>query len=262
MEAERLRRPILRFTIYELHSQICCGILPRMGNATMPVRQRAAKPGRPRALTLEDIVEAARRMGLANLKMPALAAELGIGAGTLYNYVSSRAELLRLVVMQRPKTPLVDNGKDDWREIVRTHTRDTFLHLVEEPELLDLFMRGVVGPDIVLGNLESFVACLTRRGFEPREAYIVLSAVNTLCFGAMVRHHYTKLVDDADGSAPKIIRSSLRNLSDGEFPTLRAIFDTAADVHFDFNTLLEVMIEGLAVQLGREHGKSNPALYL
>ena len=223
-----------------------------MGKGIEPVRQHAAKLGRPRVLTLDDIVEAAQRTGLNNLKMPALAAELGIGAGTLYNYVDSRDELLRLVAMRRLRPPHVDNGTDDWREMVRTHARVSFSYWVDEPEFIDQFMRGVVGPDIMLDNLESFVTSLVSRGFEPREAYIVISAVNTFCFGAIVRHHYATMAMNSEGKMRPIIRDSLRKRGADELPNLRAIFDTAEDPHFDFNILLEVTIKGLAAQLSRD----------
>ena len=51
-------------------------------------------PGRPRALSVEQIVEAALADGLENVSMPSVADRLGVARSGLYRYVTDRDDLV------------------------------------------------------------------------------------------------------------------------------------------------------------------------
>jgi AcrR family transcriptional regulator len=73
-----------------------------------PDRGGSRAVGRPRALTIEEILDAAIGLGLTGISLPVLAAKLGIATATLYNYVANRGELLRLAALrQAPHVKLV-----------------------------------------------------------------------------------------------------------------------------------------------------------
>jgi TetR/AcrR family transcriptional regulator, tetracycline repressor protein len=82
-----------------------------------------AKPrGRPATITRDDVVNAAlrlaRQVGLDRFTIQQLADELGVAPMTLYHYVSSRSELVQLVVeelLSRVEIPGPETGAWDVR---------------------------------------------------------------------------------------------------------------------------------------------------
>jgi AcrR family transcriptional regulator len=95
------------------------GELPASIAAAWGMRERPGKGPRP-GLSLEKIVAAAVRVGaadgLAAVSMARVAAELGAGTMALYRYVSSKSELLDLMVDAAfgPPPPLPE-PTPDWR---------------------------------------------------------------------------------------------------------------------------------------------------
>lgn len=93
--------------------------LPASIAAAWGMRERPGKGPRP-GLSLEKIVAAAVRVGaadgLASVSMSRVAAELGAGTMALYRYVSSKSELLDLMVDAAfgPPPPLPETTMD-WR---------------------------------------------------------------------------------------------------------------------------------------------------
>lgn len=206
---------------------------------------RRARTGRPRSLTLNTVLEAANRIGLSGIRMSELAAELGIGTATLYNYVSDRDELLRLAATWRlPQPKLVDEDQD-WREIVRAHAANMLDFWMAEPQLIDQFMRGVVGPEVVIDYLEEFLAALRRRGFSASDAYRALSAVNTMVFGLVVRNYYVRSVSNKDGGHKGTIRQAMRLRDEADLPNLRAVIAEIDDPDHDVKTAIDAVICGL-----------------
>ena len=57
--------------------------------------------GRPRRLTLDQLLDTALDMGLAELSMKDLASRLEVGIATLYRYVDNREALIRLAAGRR-----------------------------------------------------------------------------------------------------------------------------------------------------------------
>src|SRR5687767_8427203 len=83
----------------------------------MPSHRRTI--GRPRLLTRELVIDAAIEIGLAAISMKRLAEHLGVGTATLYQYVGSRDELLKLAA-ERQVSSLDMAGTDDlhWSKYV------------------------------------------------------------------------------------------------------------------------------------------------
>lgn len=156
--------------------------------------------GRPRALRLEDILDQAIGMGLEGVSMPALAEQLGIGTSTLYNYVANREDLVRQAALRRSRHPAFNDVGQAWRDVVRAHAKQSYAIWSSEPQLLDQYMRGGIGPDHLVDYLEGFLNALRRRGFDPDLAYCIYSTVNTVVFGAAMRTYAFKAM--ADGGLP------------------------------------------------------------
>lgn len=120
------------------------------GGGSMPIsRPRNGKPG----LTLDRIVEAAVSVadaeGLDAVSMRRLAAELGVGAMSLYTHVPGKAELLE-VMLDRVLSTLEPGDDTDagWRERLTAAAHDYFQLLCAHPWMLGVvaLSRPVLGP--------------------------------------------------------------------------------------------------------------------
>jgi AcrR family transcriptional regulator len=209
------------------------------------------KTGRPRVLTLDEILDAAIAVGLANISMPTVAAKLGTGAATLYNYVKSRDELLRLAALKQARRPPLDDLGQDWRALAKTYGRKFYEFWSLEPQMLTQYMDGAIGPDLMVDYVESFLAAMSRRGFEPDAAYRVLSAVNTSVLGAVARTAYLRSLAKRGERHGALVARTLRERA-GELTNLRACSVFADEERaYDFETILERVVESFAAEFDR-----------
>jgi AcrR family transcriptional regulator len=209
----------------------------------MKVSTRA--PGRPRALTIAQILDAAIGHGLTNISMPALAAKLGIATATLYNYVANREELVRLAALRAGTRPVTDDLEQDWRDYVRDHAKQFFKFWVSEPQLLAQYTTGIIGPEDLLEYMESFLAAMRRRGFSANGAYQLLSAVNTTVLGGVARaRHLAALLERGESYSARI-RRSLRERE--QLPNVRACIKFIDEGNvYNLNEAVERVIEHYA----------------
>jgi AcrR family transcriptional regulator len=158
-----------------------------MAKASVRAKDRSGKAlGRPRRLTLRAVVEAASKMGLEDLSMSGLAARLGVGIATLYTYVESRDELLRLVAVHRAWRPHLPDTNQHWSEIVRAHAAGIFALFSTDPELLVQVISGALGPEEELDEIENFLKLLVARGFTTEQAYTLYRAASQIGIGGAV----------------------------------------------------------------------------
>jgi AcrR family transcriptional regulator len=142
--------------------------------------------GRPRRLTLVAVVEAASKIGLEDLSMSALAARLGVGIATIYTYVDSREELLRLVAARRAWRPHLVETNQHWSEVVRSHAAGIFTLFSTEPGLLAQVVSGALGPEEELDEIENFLKLLVARGFTTEAAFTLYRAASQIGIGAAI----------------------------------------------------------------------------
>jgi AcrR family transcriptional regulator len=137
--------------------------------------------GRPRALTIEMIVDAGLRVGPGRLTMKAVAAELNVAVGTLYRYVGNRDGLIELIAKRQLRE--FQDERQPWQEFLRTFAWSCFRVMRANPGLLKLYLEGAFGPDTDADALESFLDGMIRRGFTAREAAWLYLYVQALGFG-------------------------------------------------------------------------------
>jgi AcrR family transcriptional regulator len=208
------------------------------------------KTGRPRVLSLDDILDAANAIGLTEVSMPAVAARLGVGAATLYSYVGGRAELVRLASLKKGRqTGVVDVGQD-WRTLVRDYAKGFFDLWSSEPQLVIQYMQGGIGPDVLLDYLDSFIGAMERRGFSTSEAFKVYTNVNTTVMGAVVREAYRRFLHAQGTDLRQTVTAALTERGADELPRVRACAEILDEERtFEFETALERVIEALASEL-------------
>lgn len=149
-----------------------------------------APTGRPRQFALEDILDAGLALieseGLSALTMNALAARLGTGRATLYNYVESRDELVDLMlgraVSEEAPLSVALLGKP-WTEALLDHMLTAFRNGLARPALLQL---SLATPKLHLGVAargQDEILALQSIGFTPSRAAEVFRILVTQLLG-------------------------------------------------------------------------------
>jgi AcrR family transcriptional regulator len=210
----------------------------------------ARTAGRPRSLVLEDVLDAAIELGLGGISMTALAARLGVGTATIYTYVASRDELVRLAALRQAKRPRLDDLGGDWSDLVRGHAGRFFDLWSVEPQLMLQHMQGLIGPDAQFDYLESFLAALVRRGFTVAAGYRLYVTVNAVVHGAVVRAVHLRALKEQGRPYEDAVRLGLAQRRLDELPHLRACTYLGHDDRaFPFEDMLERVIESFDREL-------------
>jgi AcrR family transcriptional regulator len=210
-----------------------------------------AQPSRT-GLTAEQVARAALdfldRNGLEALSMRRLAAELGVGAMTLYGYYRSKDELLEAVVDAAVSgvRPALD-AKDPWRDQLTTLMRDARHAIGRHPALARLrATRPVLRPE-ALRFAEASLAILRGAGFDDRVAALSFRLLFTYVFGFV-----TFSPAEHDREAVAEAEHAIRALPTRDYPNLTAAGpETAAamggDEAFDYG--LARILDGLETAL-------------
>lgn len=173
---------------------------------TLTHKSSAKRRGRPRSLTLDNIVQTACELPPGALDMATLAGRLKVGVATLYGYVEGREHLMRLVTERKGQLqPILDHGQP-WQDILREHARSTYQTATEWPGLISQIMQGGVFGDVEAQYLEHLIELLCTRGFSPGKALEMYYGVNQLVLGAAVTGIYLRATEETGGHAALLNR--------------------------------------------------------
>ncbi len=231
----------------------------------------ARPPRRARSLSRREIVRAAVAVADAEgsdaISMRRIARELGAGAMSLYWHVSSKEELLDLMVdaVQGEDQPPETSG--DWRADLAAIARNQRAALHRHRWVMD-YMGGrpPMGPNS-LRNAEHGLAALDSLGLGGEVAINVLMTVLTYVMGAVLRelqeeraeHDWTRGLDGlTQDEVEKQISEYMRWLRrSGRYPRLTGMIDAGIDpdaretrdARFEFG--LACLLDGVASRLAR-----------
>jgi len=108
--------------------------------------------GRPRRLTLDQLLDTALDMGLADLSMKDLASRLEVGIATLYRYVDNREALIRLAAGRRARRAApVDIGQP-WQDITCQYAETLFSSVGRDAALVIEFIEARWGIAVELNS--------------------------------------------------------------------------------------------------------------
>jgi AcrR family transcriptional regulator len=128
-----------------------------------PPTRRGPKP----AYTVTDIIAAAMALaddeGATALSLPKIAQRLGLTPNALYRYVSSRDELVLLLMDAGVGAP-PESLPPDWRPGATAWVRELIARYRARPWLADLPVRGAPVTPNLLGWLESLLRVLAGTG--------------------------------------------------------------------------------------------------
>ncbi|GAA4208482.1 TetR family transcriptional regulator [Streptosporangium oxazolinicum] len=159
----------------------------------------ARSGGRTPRIGTRDIVRAGRALGMSELSVKAVAAELGVTAAALYRHVDGRWGLERLV----GESILADLVlHDDPRHGLEPHLLSfasqlrafTLDHPGMARYLQVLFPRGEAGRQVLSAEVEALI----RRGYTPEGAVVVSGAVASLTIAMAASEEYGVAMERED----------------------------------------------------------------
>jgi TetR/AcrR family tetracycline transcriptional repressor len=224
---------------------------PDAANGAAPIRQR----GRPRQISRERIVSAARNLPPEALTMQAVAEALGVDPKALNYHVGDRAGLHELVALDVFESELrrVELPADgDWQLVSRTYAaalRDAFMQLGVLATSFHLPAASGLG---ALAPVERVLQALVDAGFDVDQAGRALTLITETAYAAG-RAAVLAAQSRVHPNVPEIA-SALQNAGPDDFPMLRQVVasNTADDRdagQLEFN--LTVVIAGLEQVLAR-----------
>lgn len=198
--------------------------LRRSAELLWGTRERSTRGPKP-GLTLERIVAAAIAVadadGLDGLSMRRVAAELGVGAMSLYRYVPGKAELLDLMLDQvsGPSEAVCGAAVQGWRAAIEVIAWEGRALYLAHPWLLQVnWSRPVFGPNTLAG-FEQSIATLDGLGLTGQEKVSIMITVDSFVTGNVrqqVRY----------ASAPEETGISNEDFWSQQYPVLEAAMST------------------------------------
>jgi len=213
-------------------------------------------------LTRDRIVEAAVAVvddaGIDALTMRAVSKRLGAGTMSLYRHVTSREELLDLVLEAMASEIRVSPLSGQWRDDLATIARDMLAGLVKRPQLTVLLTSriGQGGPE--LPTLDRTLGVLREAGFGRRGAVRANHALGNLVAGAALwgAVGITGTTGDDREARRRVTPEVAAGLPADVFPNLAwvgpKIATDSIDDRFEFG--LACLLDGFEAYLTRRNG--------
>lgn len=194
------------------------------------------RPGRPRALSLDLIAQAALDEGIATFSMPTVGRRLGVAHSGLYRYVEDREELLAAAIDLAVRSVGWQQPAGDWREVLTSLDASVWSLCRAYP--------GFDRAAITLGRSTPTVTDLTRahvealvnQGFHVEDAAVAVDFVVGLVLTSSMRSSTESQRD------PSVVDDPLLKPFDSE---------EAWDGHAWHDRKLRIVLDGLAPLVGQ-----------
>jgi AcrR family transcriptional regulator len=221
-------------------------------------RRKRRPVGRPRRLTLNQIIDAALEIGLGSLTMTNLAEHLGVGIGLLYSYVASRDELVQLAAARAAQQhPFPEDEGQPWHIYVFEQARALYESVIgERGQPLATFLEGGMGPEVHIDFAERFMAALMARGFNIEEAMKVLRGVRQITAGAASGAIHVRATKSVGKPYTSASYTAVLARPEGDLPVIKSILPEFADelTITKWEDTLELYLRGLAAARGESLG--------
>lgn len=212
--------------------------------------------GRPRRMTLEQVIDAACEIGLDRLDMASVAQKLGVGVATLYGYVQDREHLLQLVAGKLAGGDIIEDRGQSWEDALREHADIVYRTYRSWPQLIALQLNGSVGNLADSPHPNALLDLLLARGIEPADALAVYLEVNQAVAGvALTAASFERRSEDAGGE-PTFARKVRAACEEHDYGALRRCLDASRleDLVSDHRPAVERAIAGQKDRMKRDDG--------
>ncbi|ARS29530.1 regulatory protein TetR [Sphingomonas sp. KC8] len=212
--------------------------------------------GRPRLLTRDMVIDAAIEIGLAAISMKRLAEHLGVGTATLYQYVGSRDELLKLAAARQVSSLDMEETDDlHWSKFLVIFAQAIQEQLVQQPQIIVQFIDAGLGPEVELEVAERFLQAMVARGFTPEEALNIQMHIGALAIAGAVAICRERASRARGRSSTARVQAALTHYAPEELPLIRR---HAEHYSTEAETMLARVIAPLIERIARERGEELP----
>lgn len=201
----------------------------------------------PRRFTRERLQDTALAIvderGLAGLTMRSLAAELGTGAMTIYNYVDGRTGLEALVTEAvMAKSTWEEPEGDDWREALAAVAEGVLLTVWEHPNAVPLMLARGALHESALAPAEAMLDALHHGGYRGAGLLVAFRVVSGFVSGFA----QVELAPQAEPEAVPVVGQGA-GFDEERFPRLVEIGRAASesDPLSRFRAGLRIILRGL-----------------
>jgi AcrR family transcriptional regulator len=214
----------------------------------------------PRKFSQEQLRDAALAIvdeqGLDALTMRALAARLGTGAMTIYNYVDGRDGLDALVTAAvlgaapAPEARGEPDGPSDWRDEVRAVGTALWRAVRAHPNAIPLLLTRRTLDEATLDQAEALLGALRRAGFGGFGLLTAFRAVSGFVTG-FAQAELAGPLSAARGDGFDTVLARARALPAERYAGLREIAEAAAAAEpgAEFRAALDLVLAGLSATL-------------
>jgi AcrR family transcriptional regulator len=207
---------------------------------TIPTR----RPGRPRSITLDAVIDAACDLGPDRVEMTSVAERLGVGVATLYRYVRDRDHLMRLVAARRTRNEGIPDRGQSWQDALREHAALVFEMYRSWPQLIGHVTSGAIDEEAETINVERVITILIDRGFAPADALNLYYEIHTVVVGAAVGWASTQAIEARLGGYEAMVSYARAARGPDSLPMLRLALEAGGPPTAigDYRTPLERLI--------------------
>ena len=145
------------------------------------------RPGRPRSLSLELIVDAVLEDGIATFSMPSIAARLGVAHSGLYRYVKDRDELLVKAIEKAALSVDWPEADLPWRDLLGDVARSVWTICERYPGYDVVALSPPKWPERIVGQVTPYISSLHRQGFTIEDATVAVQIAGNLALTTSVR---------------------------------------------------------------------------
>jgi len=240
---------------------------------SLPIWARPEPRGRGPRFSRDQIAAAALAIadqdGIDAVSMRNVAAKLGAGTMTLYNYVQTKDELVALMDDALMAEALVPEGQrpDSWRGAIAAIARRTWAVLLRHPWAVVSLQGAQLGPN-TMRHFEQCLAALADTGLDNAAKFDLLALVDSYVFGSVLRtaesRHRATTAQTDPGTVSAIVEYGMAQLRTGQFPHTAALLGgrdpRAADapgppmdeqgLANQFERGLEAVLDGAATRIG------------
>lgn len=142
------------------------------------------KPGRPRALTVEQIAQAALDDGISAFSMPSVARRLGVAHSGLYRYVTDRDALLITAIDRAVQTIEWPDAHQAWDDLLRAIGESLWDLCDRYPGIDRASLNAPHAAPTSIALIERYVEQLHREGFSYEDAAVAVNFVISLTLTA------------------------------------------------------------------------------
>ena len=194
----------------------------------------------------DEIAAAALRLvdesGVAALSMRSLAAALGTGPMTLYNYVDGKEGLEELVVSAVVAGVRLPDPTDDWQHDAHAIATAMWQAIRAHPAAIPLVLTRRMVSATGFAAADALIAALDRAGLDDAHRLAAFHALLGFVTGAA----------QADLAGP-LVAARIGSVADGQYPNVTALSKVAAKtpVEVDFDRGLRMLLDGIAARARR-----------